>query len=258
MARLVFTSMGTVISVLRPGPELPASLERAVREEFTSRDARFSSYRADSELSRVARGDLSSLTAGPEFRATLHRALGWEEATAGAFSVRSPDGILDLAGIVKAEAIEGAGNILKQTGLHDWLLNAGGDVLVGGHNYGAPWKVGIVDPEDRSKVLAGIELLPGQRALATSGVSERGSHIWSASGRTPFSQVSVLAPDIVTADVLATAIMAGGHRTLEAACSRWDIDALCVTVTGELLTTPRLRLQLQVKPTHDGALPTSA
>ncbi|WP_423246863.1 FAD:protein FMN transferase [Sinomonas puerhi] len=86
-------------------------------------------------------------------------------------------------------------------------------------------------------------------ALATSGSAERGDHIWTvgirrAGGgaqRPDFVQVSVAASDVVTADVLATAIVAGGRATLDTVTARWDVDVLVVTHDGALLATPGFR-----------------
>ena len=241
MSRSVFTSMGTVISLLTPGPPPAAHVVAAAEREFHDRDRRFSLYRADSEVSVLARGDLPVVSASRAFRATLNRAAGWEDATHGAFRTRAPDGVLDLSGLVKAEALEAAGNRLLAAGDANWLLNAGGDVLVAGRNGSVPWAVGIVDPLDKAALITSVQLEGQWRALATSGIAERGEHIWRPSDQADFLQVSVLAPDIVTADVLATSIMAGGRQTLEACASRWDIDALCVTRDDQLFITPRLR-----------------
>lgn len=241
MSRTVFASMGTMISLLTPGPPPAAHVLADVEREFHDRDQRFSLYRADSEISVIARGDLPIVSASRAFRSTLHRSAGWEDATRGSFRTRSPDGVLDLSGLVKAEALEAAGNRLLSERVGDWLLNAGGDVLVSGRNGSIPWAVGIVDPLDKAALITSVQLEGQWRALATSGIAERGEHIWGPSEQADFLQVSVLGEDIVTADVLATAIMAGGRQALEASASRWDIDALCVTRDDQMLITPRLR-----------------
>ena len=49
------------------------------------------------------------------------------------------------------------------------------------------------------------------------------------------------AADIVTADVLATAIVAGGLPMLDRATDGWDIEVLAVRAGGELLATPGFR-----------------
>ncbi len=79
-------------------------------------------------------------------------------------------------------------------------------------------------------------------ALATSGSAERGEHIWTVgAARSEFLQVSVAAQDIVTADVLATAIVAGGTQTLDRSVEKWGVDVLAVGRTGTLLATPGFR-----------------
>jgi FAD:protein FMN transferase len=50
-----------------------------------------------------------------------------------------------------------------------------------------------------------------------------------------------MAGDIVTADVLATAIFAGGVPMLDRAADGWDVDVLAVRADGQLLATPGFR-----------------
>lgn len=270
-----FACMGTVISLTVPtdahkAPQAAAEeLEAAtavVEHLFTELDSTFSLYRPDSEASRLARGELALPAASEEIRARYEESAEWRILTEGAFTPERPDGALDLSGIVKGHAIREAGMSLLALGMADWCLNAGGDVLVSGSpdpGSGAPWRAGIVDPADRRTLLAGFPLgglplggfppggLPldektadgGPRvALATSGSAERGDHIWSATaGAAEFLQVSVAAADVVTADVLATAIVAGGIPMLNRATALWDIEALAVRTNGDLLATGGFR-----------------
>src|SRR6478752_5699172 len=48
-------------------------------------------------------------------------------------------------------------------------------------------------------------------------------------------QVTVAAGDIVTADVLATAIVAGGTRMLDRAADNWDVAVLAIRADGSML-----------------------
>ena len=75
-------------------------------------------------------------------------------------------------------------------------------------------------------------------ALATSGSAERGEHIWRLGGGAGFVQVTVAAADIVTADVLATAIVSGGTPTLNLATDNWDVAVLAIRADGSMLATP--------------------
>ena len=265
-----FTCMGTVISLTVPADthKAPQSAEddleaatAVVERLFTELDATFSLYRPDSEASRMARGELGLRDASAEMRTRYEEAAGWRLLTEGAFTPERPDGALDLSGLIKGHAIREAGTSLRALGLADWCVNAGGDVLVSGSptpGSGESWRAGIVDPADRRTLLAAFPLggFPAggaasvgstsdggaKAALATSGSAERGDHIWSvAAGASEFRQVSVAAADVVTADVLATAIVAGGVPMLHRATELWDIDVLAVRRGGGLLATPGFR-----------------
>jgi thiamine biosynthesis lipoprotein ApbE len=243
---LTFESMGTVVS-LRTGAGAGVSGRAPARDAlervFRRWDERFSLYREDSELSRIARGELLLTQASPILRDCYAVALSWRERTGGAFTPHRADGVIDLSGVVKAMAIAEAGDVLTGLGLGHWCINAGGDILVSGRpDEDSEWTVAIVDPTDRQEVLANVPLREPVRAVATSGSAERGEHIWTAAdGASPYLQVSVFAPDIVTADVLATAIVAGGADALEHSTAGFPIDVLAVLRDGGLLATPGLR-----------------
>jgi thiamine biosynthesis lipoprotein len=53
-----------------------------------------------------------------------------------------------------------------------------------------------------------------------------------------FSQVTVAAADIETADVLATAILAGGVTTMKLAQQTYDIDVLACAHDGRIWASP--------------------
>lgn len=251
-----FRCMGTVVSLTVPaGAKEPAAAAAAALAEaagvverlFLELDARFSLYRPESEASRVARGELSLRHASQEFRDCYADAAEWRLRTEGAFTPERPDGVPDLSGLVKGFAIKEAGAALQSLGLGDWCLNAGGDVLVAGSpivGSRASWQAGIVDPQDRAALIAAFPLggSTGLTALATSGSAERGDHIWTrGAGVSEFLQVSVAAADMVTADVLATAIVAGGVRMLNRATSGWDVEVLAIRTDGGILATPGFR-----------------
>ena len=211
-----------------------------VHDVFDHYDAVFSLYKSESELSRIADGRLALPEASSELREAYAAALEWRAATHGEFTPHRPDGVIDLSGIVKAIAMERAGDALARAGSTNWCLNVGGDVLVSGLDAASePWSVGIVDPADRSAVLTAARLREPRRACATSGSAERGDHIWTI-GAAPvvFVQATVLADDIVTADVLATAIIAGGPFALDQICATWNIDAMTVDQGGDIRMTP--------------------
>ena len=242
--RAVFPTMGTVASIDLPGRLANDPAVQLIRDLLDDAESRFSLYRSDSELSRVASGALGLLDASEDLREAYGLAMDWHLRTAGAFTPNRPDGVVDLNGVVKARSIVEASALLRSNGIHDWSLNVGGDLACSGNPESGEWTAGIVDPGDRAALIATVTLRPGRRAIATSGSAERGDHIWllDHAGVADFIQVTVVAEDILTADVLATAIVAGGGATLDLATDGWPIDVLAVRSDGTLLATPGLRV----------------
>jgi thiamine biosynthesis lipoprotein len=253
-----FPTMGTVVSLTTPiGSSLADDAFAKVVGVFEAYDKQFSLYDPVAELARIAAGRLELRAASASLREVYALAIRWRNDTGGEFTPHRPDGVIDLAGVVKALAIRDAGQLLDNVGVAHWCLNAGGDVLCRGVASGfgdgvAPWIVGLVDPDDREALLTAVALPQSgaHRAVATSGSAERGEHIWSsgaAASGDAFVQVSVLAPDIVTADVLATAIVAGGSAMVERATAGWPVDVLVVRANGELMVTPGFRAAIAAR-----------
>ena len=78
---------------------------------------------------------------------------------------------LDLGGYAKGYALDRAAAILKQQGIHNALINIGGNVLALGTHGKRPWKVGIQHPR-KPGALATLELRDGE-AIGTSGDYQR-------------------------------------------------------------------------------------
>jgi thiamine biosynthesis lipoprotein len=85
----------------------------------------------------------------------------------------SPAGtITDLGSLAKGYAQDKAAAILKGEGVKSFLMNAGGQVYAAGHKPdGSKWKVGIMNPRDKSKVAAVKEL--EDQGMSTSGDYEQ-------------------------------------------------------------------------------------
>jgi len=137
---------------------------------------------------------------------------------------------------------------LLTQGLKDFTLNAGGDVWLSDDlSVARDWRIGISKTVSIASPEAGfltvIDLAGTDfRAMATSGVAERGEHIWNpkAAGKTAANellQVSVVARDLVTADIWATAAFAEGKRAVSHLNGVEGIEALFVLANGELAAT---------------------
>jgi thiamine biosynthesis lipoprotein len=78
---------------------------------------------------------------------------------------------LDLGGYAKGYALDRAAAILKQQGIHNALINIGGNVLALGTHGNRPWRVGIQHPR-KPGALATLALQDGE-AIGTSGDYQR-------------------------------------------------------------------------------------
>lgn len=248
MSSIHFDTMGTTASAAFRLPLDEVTGLPAIREDLERIENRFSLYRPGSEISRIARGDIRLAEASETFLAAYSAAIEWKLQTHGAFDPHRPDGVIDLSGIVKALAIRGALDLLRTSGIADALFSIGGDGgALGAMSPDRAWSAGVLDPDDRGRLLCAIPLASDHAAIATSGTAERGEHVWRRSAP-EFRQVTVIAPDIVTADVLATAVLSGGRAMLDEATAGWDVDVLTVDDDGALEVTPRLRKVIARSP----------
>jgi thiamine biosynthesis lipoprotein len=169
-------------------------------------DAIFSTYRRDSDISRMQRDELRLADADPTVAEVLALCAEVETATRGYFTARRGR-FLDPTGLVKGWAIERAGRILAGHGAVNFAVNGGGDILASGHAApGRGWHIGIADPRDRTKLIAAVR--GHDFAVATSGIAERGRHILDpftgAPAKDALACVTVVGPSIVLADAYAT------------------------------------------------------
>ena len=244
--RVVFEAMGTVISVLGKSESRWAAAADEAKAVFQTYDDCFSLYKPGSEINRINQNEISIAQSSPIFRNAFEEAYRWREITRGAFTPHRPDGTLDLNGVVKALAIAETSKRLKDLGLLNFCINAGGDVLYSGvdHNSNA-WVTSITDPCNKGQSIANFQLFGSKKAVATSGNAERGNHIWSRFGeKQTLTQVTVVAEDIITADVLATAIIAAPISQIDELLDLFTLDTLMIDTTGELLITENLRSNL--------------
>lgn len=220
-ARRVWTAplMGTVFSVRLIGA-VDADVADAAAEHFFAEIAdlerAFSPFLDDSDISRIRRGELSVRRADPCVGEVEAACAAAERATEGRFSAAWRGGF-DPTGYVKGWAVDRAGfhhlePLLAEPGAVAVGVGAGGDVRV----WTAPhadwtWRIGIADPHRPGAVLAAMEIANG--AMATSGTAERGRHITDPRTGEPAQAVrsaTVVAADLATADVWATAAVVAG------------------------------------------------
>jgi thiamine biosynthesis lipoprotein len=200
-------------------------------------DARFSTYREDSEISRLRRGEVTVAQTSAQVQEVLALCEQAREQTQGWFDVRLPGG-LDPSGLVKGWAIERTCDVLGRLDDVDVCLNVGGDVAVRVGDGRAPFVAGIEDPHDRTRILAAVPLAAG--GLATSGTAARGNHIVDPHTGRPIADVasiSVLGPSLMWADVYATAAFARGRDGLAWLAGLPSYEGLVVHLDGTVERT---------------------
>lgn len=234
--------MGMPVSLaLRGRHAQDESGRRAWREALAvlhEADRVFSTWRSDSVLSRLHRGELSLADCPDELIEVLGLGEQARVQSGGAFDVRrpGPDGrtVLDPTGVVKGWAVERAARALTGLADTDYCLSAGGDMVCHVADPTRPaWRVGIEDPHAWDRLVAIVPVRDG--AVATSGLNRRGAHIVDArSGRVPsgVASVTVVATSLTWADIDATAAFAQGEDALRWLEGRPDRAGVVVRADG--------------------------
>jgi len=79
---------------------------------------------------------------------------------------------VNLGGIGKGYAVDRAVDIMRRSGLRDFMIQAGGDMYVAGRRGDRPWRLGIRDPRGPAdRLFATLDLTDG--TFSTSGDYER-------------------------------------------------------------------------------------
>lgn len=169
---------------------------------------------------------------------------------------------LDLGGIAKGYAIDRAAAVLKENGVVDFLINAGGDIYASGFKFGEKkWRVGLQHPRQRNELLATFEL--HEMAVATSGDYERFKmidgkryhHIIDPKTGFPArlnQSVTVFARSAEEADVWATFLFIVGKEPLAEQGSASTPDAIFVNAAGEIDCVRKLTEAYEVAFVGDG------
>ncbi|MEY4397696.1 MAG: hypothetical protein RLZ53_272 [Actinomycetota bacterium] len=234
--------MGTVF-IFHGRTDLPKfELDVALNEACATlheADRVFSLYKPESPLSALARGETSVAKCPPEVSLVWDLCEQWEKTTGGYFKSFTSQNTFDPSGLVKTWAAQKAIDVLLISGVTDFTLNAGGDIWLSDElTIETDWKVGISKPVSIASSDAGVLAVlnlkdTGYRAVCTSGSAERGNHIWQ-SDEHDLVQVTVIANDLVTADVWATAAFAEGPRCIDRIEKVDGVDVLVIYSDGRI------------------------
>ena len=199
-------------------------------------------------------GNGGNLPGKDEVNETLHsvgyRAIHVDEM-ASTVELKRKGMRIDLGGIAKGYAVDRAFELLTSRGYRNMIVNAGGDMRVGGKKINGPWVIGIQDPRDQSRILATLDA--GDISVATSGDYERyftkeGTryhHLLNPFTGSPAQQcrsVTILAKDALSADALATAVFVmGPNRGLRLIEAMEGVEGLIVSADGEIIVSEGLK-----------------
>ena len=176
-------------------------------------DRDFSTYKLDSQVSQIRRGELKIEDASSEMQEVWRLCLVARNLTDGSFDPWCVKGGYDPSGYVKGWAADRCIEILKRHGAENIQINAAGDLsLAGGFEDGKAWSIGIRSPENRFEILKIFEIFEG--AITTSGTYEIGAHIKDPhTGLIAIGarSATVIGPDGGLADALATALVVTGR-----------------------------------------------
>ena len=241
--------MGTVASFLvHPGETPPDALRAGLARACAllhEVDRVFSTWKADSPVSRLRRGEAALADLPPQVAEVLALCETARDSSGGWFDPWAMPGGVDPTGLVKGWAVQRAADLLAGIPVAGVMVNAGGDLAVrgapppfAGEPPGEPvWRVGIRHPWRPDALACVVE---ARGAVATSGTYERGAHLVDPRTALPLCRVAsatVSGPDLALADAYATALAVGGDEALADARWRGDYEAYLIRPDGSELRT---------------------
>jgi thiamine biosynthesis lipoprotein len=227
--------MGTVVTIdVREPFVADAALDEALAW-LHDVDRRFSMFRSNSEVNRLADGSLELDDASPDCVPSDPR------RRAAPATATSTSGVIGRTGAIDRPR-EGLGGGRRPSSCA-WPAGppsrGRGDRAAGEPSPGRAWRIGIRHPDladDTAAILAARDL-----AVATSGLYERGGHIRDPhTGDVPaqLRSMTVVGPRLGLADAFATAAFAMGERGLAWVARQSGFGALAVTCDDRLTWTP--------------------
>lgn len=204
-------------------------------------DATFSTYKPESEISRLNRGELTIDDLDHDVRWVLDRSEQLRQETHGYFDIRAASPrLIDPSGLVKGWSVDRGAALLDHAGIHNYAVNAGGDIRLSGRAVPAfEWSIGIQHPLINDRLAAVVAMCDG--AVATSGAYERGEHVLDPHTRRPpvgVLSVTITGPDLATADAYATAAFAMGRAGPDWTARLRGYEGLTILTDRQVLSTP--------------------
>jgi len=193
-------------------------------------DQKFSTYKQDSEISQINRRELSVEESSLDMQTIFGLSEQTRLETNGFFNIQHND-LYDPSGIVKGWSIYNAAQIIRQKGLMNYYVEAGGDIQISGTNgEEKDWRIGIRNPFNLNEIVKVLSIT--DHGVATSGTYVRGQHIYNPLDEdqlvTDVLSLTVIGPDIYEADRFATAAFAMGESGIHFIESLEDFEGYMI------------------------------
>lgn len=220
--------MGMPVTLEIVDPTADETIFPAVFDYFTYIDKTFSTYKPESEMMRINRGELPENEWSDDMRIIFMLAEETKQRTNGYFDIKKPgsgaDGrdFYDPSGIVKGWAIWQAAKIVEDRGFTNYYVDAGSDIQVSGVNgEGTPWRIGVKNPFKQDEIVKVVVAAGNAQThglgIATSGTYIRGAHIYNpktGAMANEIASLTVIGLNIYEADRFATAAFVMGERAI--------------------------------------------
>ncbi len=229
--------MGVVVDVRDAAVE-----EAAVDEVFDWLrfvDDTFSTYKPESEISRIGRGELSQEDAHPQVGDVLERCEQLREDTHGYFDSEA-GGSLDPSGLVKGWAVDRAAEILEDaeratSRSTPAATSSSADVLRRGIAGTSASVTPIAPIAWRPSSRRTIWLSPRRAPMRAGSTCSIRTRAWPPTG---LLSVTITGPELATADAYATAAFAMGARGPAWTAQLDGYEAMSILDTDTVLSTP--------------------
>ena len=207
--------MGVPIVIDIRTKEATEELFAKVFTYFRYVDEKFSTYKDTSEITAINQKKIKNTEWSDDMKLIFKLAEETKHLTHGYFDIKTPSGVYDTSGLVKGWTIFNAANILKDNGIKNFYVEAGGDIQTYGKNEeDKTWCIGIQNPFNKKREIVKKVYLR-DNGIATSGTYIRGEHIYNPMNKNePINDIvslTVIGPNIFEADRYATAAFAMGN-----------------------------------------------
>lgn len=158
-----------------------------------------------------------------------------------------PGSQLDVGGIAKGAALQLGLDNLKNSGISEAIIDAGGDLATLNSNRSEPYRIGIKAPR-QAGLSASVSLAPGECTMSSGDYArfwtldgKRYQHIIDPRTGWPVQNtqaVTVVSNDPSFADAAATALVVGGSGDFHALCDAMQVNsAMLVDNDGSIFMT---------------------